>query len=85
MSAPLRAHARFAAPPLLPPAAGLECPLCGQASGHASAGCAVCPMGRGCATLTCGRCGYRFVPEGRWRARLDLWGEWVRRRLTPWV
>ena len=85
MSAPLRLHGRVPLSPVLPPVAGLECPLCGQASGHSSVGCAACPMGRGCTTLTCARCGYRFVPEGRWRARLDSWGEWMRRRLAVWV
>ncbi len=64
-----------------PPPRAEECPLCGQVSSHFTGGCASCPMGGGCTSITCGRCGYRFVPEGRWRARLERWGGWARRRL----
>jgi C4-type Zn-finger protein len=74
------------APPALePPLTAIECPLCYQRSGHLSGGCASCPMGGSCSSLTCSRCGYRFVPEVRWQARLERWGGWARRRLGGWI
>ncbi|MEE9219474.1 MAG: FeoA domain-containing protein [Acidobacteriota bacterium] len=63
-------------------ASGIECPLCGKTSGHSAAACSICPIGSsGCGTLTCPRCGYRFVPEVRWLARLERWRGWLRRQL----
>lgn len=51
---------------------GIRCPLCGQPTGHTAGACSVCPVGRwGCGTLTCTYCGYRFVAEGKWLARLE--------------
>ena len=63
----------------------VECPLCSRSTGRWSIGCRSCPMGRGCTSVTCPRCGYRFVPEDRWRARLERWAGWARRRGGPWT
>lgn len=84
MSAPLRVVSLLSPQPVAPPAA-VECPLCGYNTGHFAGGCASCPMGGGCSSLTCARCGYRFVQDGRWRARLERWSGWARRRLSRWA
>ena len=57
-----------------PRVAEIRCPLCGQSTGHSAGGCSACPLGRrGCGTLTCPRCDYRFISERRWLARLERW------------